>query len=219
MMVGRRATAGNIKAAARYWPQADVRDFSDLPDGGWADKGSGAIYDPLISDPLFAPNPTKLASAFCVHDGGLVFLRRRGDATVETLQADRQRADREREQAEAAHAKFIARQPQVPLLLADLGERFDVTLREAARRILDSGGQIERGQFGELRVTVPAQLGTEPMLEQEQKRPLVNAAEVLIAAHAVVLAELDRADGDRSARRQRLDQRLPDARPTIGGGI
>jgi hypothetical protein len=143
-------------------------------------------------------------------NGGPVFLRKREGVTLDTIEREQVAQAREVDAVAERERKFRERQRKVPVMLSDVyGERFSMTLRDAARRVLDSGGAIESGDHDELRVMIPALLTGEPMLEADAKRPLVNAAELLIAARRVVLAEVERAESDRPARKQRLDERLP----------
>ena len=63
------------------------------------------------------------------------------------------------------------------------GERYDLTLWEAARLVLEAGGEISRGDFGEPRLALPELVQREPMLERDAGGPPVSAAEALCSAH------------------------------------
>jgi hypothetical protein len=65
------------------------------------------------------------------------------------------------------------------------GERFDLTLWETARLVLEAGGEISRGEFGEPRLALPELVQREPMLERDARAPPVSAAEALCSAHAL----------------------------------
>jgi hypothetical protein len=222
LMSGRSASDANVRQAAKVWPQADVRGFSDLPDGsGWYDRATGQAYEVLGSDPMFSERPDELCDLFTVASGRMLFLRKREGVTLQTIERGLVAQAREAEQAAEQGRRFRERQPKLPVLLSDAypGDRYSITLRDAARLVLDAGGAIERGDHGELRVLVPSLLTGDPMLERDARQPLIAAGEVLVTAHRVVLAEIDRADGDRSARKQRLDERLPDRQVSLGGGV
>jgi hypothetical protein len=222
LMSGRSANDHNLRQARKVWPEADARDFADLPDGsGWYDRATGQAYELLGSDPMFSEHGRELCDVFTVASGRILFLRKRDGVTLDTVERSLVEQARRAEQAADQGRRFRERQPKRPVLLSDAypGDRYAITLRDAARLVLDAAGTIERGDHGELRVLVPALLAGEPMLEKDARQPLIAASEVLVTAYRVVLAEIDRADGDRGARKQRLDERLPDRQVTLGGGV
>jgi hypothetical protein len=51
------------------------------------------------------------------------------------------------------------------------GERFDLTLWEAARLVLEAAGETYRGEYGELRLALPELVQGEPMLERDARAP------------------------------------------------
>lgn len=215
---GRRGSAANIKLCEKFWPRARIEDFGDLPDGGWYDRASGLVYDAVQSDPLLSPgDPRSLASAFTIgHNGMVVFLSARAGVTVGDLEREQEERAAELERTEAARAKRRNREPQVAFRLSEArGEA--ITVREAARRLLDSGGRIARGELGELVLTAPGRLTGDPVTEAIARRELAAAAEVLAAARLVVLGALEQDANGGS--KLRLDERLPDREVAIGGGV
>jgi hypothetical protein len=85
-----------------------------------------------------------------------------------------------------------------------------LTLREAASRVLAVGGQISRGEYGELQISLPASIvrrDAEMMtaaIEQESRRGAAAAADVLVCGHRVAfacIAEVEFADGKLEGRR------------------
>lgn len=222
LMHGRSASEANLRQCRKLWPEARAEDFGALPDRDSVfDRATGLVFEVMRADPMFAEDSREACDTFFVANGTIVFLRRVGDLTVDDLERAKVEQQRRAEQAAEQGRRFRERQPKQPIMLADAypGDRYQVTLAEAARRILDAGGSIERGEHGELRVLVPALLAGEPMLEKDARQPLIAAAEVLVTAHRVVLAEIDKADSERAARKTRLDERLPDKPVTLGGGV
>jgi hypothetical protein len=190
---GRPASAANVRAAARYWPQGDARDFA-LVGEYCVDLATDRLYRPIIGDPLVATRPDEVdVSVFFALAGRLVFLQ---PAEVETL-ADLRARDAAVEDARLADEKairdFRASQKQVTLSRAELPPNAEstMTLREAAERILGIGGRIERGRLG-LRITVPARLtpdtgfGSGPM-ELGERQTAALAAQTLTFSEALVL--------------------------------
>jgi hypothetical protein len=220
VFVGRVANEATLRAARRHWLEASPDDFAVLADGGWVDKGSGQVYELLQSDPLFAPNPHELASLFTVVGERIIFLRKKEGVTLETLARDRAEQARDVEKAAEQERRFREKQPKAPVTMAQVyGDRFAISLRRAAELVLDAGGTIERDEWGGIRVSLPTLLVGEPLLEQDARKPLLEAAEVLSAGRRVVVAVLDDAEGARSRKKPRLDERLPDKPVTIGGGV
>lgn len=216
---GRPATAANVAACARFLPQAAAEDFDVLADGGRSDKASGLIYDRVAGDPLLAPDPAALASLFLIAGDAIVFLRPRG-VTLADLEREAEQAARERERVEAEHAKFLGRQKQTPFRVSEVaGERVAITVREAARRLLDAGGAISRGPVGELVLSAPGRLTGDMATEAMARQELAACAQVLDASRATVLAALEDAESDRSKVPRRLDERLPDREAAVGGGV
>jgi hypothetical protein len=153
-------------------------------------------------------------------DAVIVFLRIRAGVMVADLErAKEERAD-EVERVEAERAKRLAKAKQVAIPLSVVyGERMQMTLREAARRVLDAGGRIGRGELGELRITVPEKLTDDPLAERSARSEVATAAEVLTIGWRVVLAAVDDQATDGSKQPRRLDERLPDREPAFGGGV
>jgi hypothetical protein len=215
---GRPANPADVALAARYWPQADPRDFYEQ-DGAWIDRASGAIYERLGNDPILGRDLREEdVSLFVVSGGLVVFLRATGStvAEVEAATAERERA---LAQAEADLVAWRAKQRQVPLRFDELPDRWHrSTLRAAAARIEGVGGKIERGKYG-LKITIPQRITRDvdalaALAEKSARETAAIAAASLVAAEAFVLATLD---GLADARKPTsLAERLPDEVPVIG---
>jgi hypothetical protein len=219
---GRPSTEENLAGARRFLLEASREDFEWRGAREVVDRASGQVYEVLGSDPLADANPAAGCDLFFV-DGALIRFLRRTGVTVDEL--ERARAEQERRAAEAEEAarKRRAREKQIPLALADLypGDRYEVTVRAAAARLLELGGQLVVGPYGELQVTVPAKIvagGLEvAILEQEARREAAHLAEVLATGWRVVLAGL--AEVEAAGGKKSLVDVLPDRRVSIGGGV
>jgi hypothetical protein len=218
---GRSSSEPNVRLAARFWPRAMASEFQVLDNGLWRSRSSDLLFEPIASDPLFTVDSPDaraedLASCFVATENGIVFLRMTG----QTLQAV--------EQAEAASAAATAKEQQA-LAKRRLKEEltaisaaevhavtpaFSMTLRSAAAAILDSGGKIDRGTFGEVRVQVPARLTFDPLSEAGARRELAAAAAVLVHADRAVIYALEH-----GSEKLRLDERLDDRLVSAGGGV
>jgi hypothetical protein len=91
---------------------------------------------------------------------------------------------------------------------------FEMTVRSAAAAILDAGGKIDRGGYGDVRVQVPARVTFEPLSEAAARRELVAAAAVLVHAERAVIYTIEHGN-----EKLRLDERLPDKRVSADGGV
>src|SRR5262249_13697050 len=85
---GRPSTQPNVAAGRRWFLQASIDDFRVLDDGTWVDEATGQCFERLLSDPLFAEQPSELGGSivFCVGPSSIVFLSSRG-ITVADLDA------------------------------------------------------------------------------------------------------------------------------------
>jgi hypothetical protein len=218
---GRRATAEDVKACLRFWLEARSEDFEWRDRSSVVDRATGAIYEVLLSDPLLSPDPGEHADLFMQYEGQIVYLRAT-NVTVDELERARAEQEKRAVEAEEAARKRRSREKQVPVRLSDLypGDRYEVTLRHAAARLLDVGAQITVGPYGEVAVTLPASIigGGVPnaILEQEARREAAHLAEVLVTGWRVVIAAL--AEHDADGGKKSLPERLPDLPVSIGGG-
>jgi hypothetical protein len=219
---GRSATGENLRAARNWFVEIPAQDFEWL-DGGRevADRGSGLVYEVLISDPLLADDPRESGvTAFFVNGDRLEFLRSTG-----TTVADRERAVQAQAErvavAEEERVRQLAKAKQTSIPLSVMyGERMQMSVREAAAKILEAGGQVGANEIGGvrgLRITVPEKLNTEPLMERMAWAEVAVAAEVLTSCARVVLAALDEVAADGSKRPRTLLERLPDRQVCFGG--
>jgi hypothetical protein len=119
-----------------------------------------------------------------------------------------------------ARARRLGKERQVGIPLSVVyGERLQMTVREAAAKILDAGGEISRGHRGELHITVPERLTDQPLAERDAWAQVGVAADLLSRVPRVVLDALADMEADNSKRLRSLLQRLPDAEPVFGGGV
>jgi hypothetical protein len=214
------AHEAKLRAARARWPQYPLADIEAIEGGYVVDRASGSLFQVVASEVLEAlyPEAVSNVSGFFVNEADeLTFIRRADPGTLAELQQQREREQREQEQAREREAErraeFIARQPQRPVTLEDLTGEPLPTLREAARLILDLGGEIKaRGET--LVITAPERLDEVHMIDLERREGLRRACRVLAAAAPLVLAELERAG------RKGLDvDRLPDAQVLAAGGV
>ncbi len=209
---GRPATEANVRAARKLFLELPAKDVEPLPGGGLVDKGSGQIYDRIEHDPLFSNSPTSDADVFALFgDGVISFLKLRG-TTVDEI--DRARADAEQRASDEAERlrKRRARAKQIPLTLDLVRGDQTPTLRRAAQRILELGGEIKPDAFDGIIVTLPATLTLgdgfgSPLLERELRIEGARCAQVLSYASSLVRAALES--------KQPLVDALPDEVPTI----
>jgi hypothetical protein len=214
---GRPATEANLKGARRWFPEANSADFKVLSKRELVDRASGTIYRVLTSDPLLSENPAGMCDMFFVAYEQIWWLRSTGETTAQRDVAAAKRAKLEAQAAEE-RAKRRAKEKQIAVPLSVLGgERLQLTVREAAARILDAGGRIERGEVeGTLRITHPERITGEPFSERAALTAFATAAEVLSCVPRVVLAAL--ADADPKQPRSLLAL-LPAREPALGGGV
>jgi hypothetical protein len=212
LRIGRPNSPANVRVASQHFVEREAREFNSY-DGGWLDRESGLIYDEIDSDPLFADDPSSAADVFVQWGGTIVFLKSRA-TTVDEVEAARADAARRADDEVERVAKFRSKQPQRPLRLDLLRGDNVPTLRRAAARIYELGGQIRRGEHGETilvtvpeRLTPPSENGFEAILERELLIEAARCAEVLSYASATVIAALDS--------KKSLDEALPDDCPTI----
>ena len=214
---GRPATEENLKAARRFFMEADSADVKFLNQREVVDRASGTIYQVQTSDPLLSENPAGRCDMFFAAHERLWFLVSTGETTAQRDVAAAKRAKIEAQAAEE-RAKRRAKEKQIAVPLSVVyGERFQVTVREAAARVLDAGGRIERGEFeGTLRITHPERITGDPMSERGALTAFATAAEVLSCVPRLVLAAL--ADADPKQPRSLLAL-LPAREPALGGGV
>jgi hypothetical protein len=209
---GRPATEANVRAARKFFLELPAKDVSPLPDGGLVDTGSGQIYDRIEHDPLFSNTPTSDADVFALFGDGVVsFLKRRG-VTIDEI--ERARADSEQRASDEAERlrKVRARAKQVPLRLDLVRGDETPTLRRAAERIHELGGEIKPDSYDGIVVTLPATLTLgdgfgSPLLERELRIEGARCAQVLSYASSLVRAALES--------KQPLLETLPDEVPAI----
>jgi hypothetical protein len=220
---GRQASPTNLRAARQHFLEASSDDL-EAHDGLWLDRASGELYEAVLFDPLSVPDPRASGcTMFVLLDDDRITFLRRVSSLEEVERAEREQAARTERESQKIVA-FRKRQPQVPLRLTDVrGDDGIPTLAAAAQRIDQMGGKIERGSFGELRITVPERLsessGFEAVLEIEARRSAAAAAQTLAAAERVVLAAVDELAADSSKQPRPLFERLPNVVPSIGGGV
>jgi hypothetical protein len=104
LQFGRPATPANVKLAARFYPEVDERELAGF-EGYWVDRGSGALFTPMLHDPLLSERPDQQpVSWFAQVDGQLVFLERcESPSTLEELEAGQEAvAERAAAEEEAA---------------------------------------------------------------------------------------------------------------------
>jgi hypothetical protein len=221
---GRRDVAEERALASKFFIAADPADFELRADGRFLDLASGFIYQELLHDPLSAQRPDlEDVSCFVPWHGQLVFLRKVG-SLAELEEAEREQAARAEQEAERI-ARFRAKQPQVPVLLADvMGEPYALTVREAARQILELSGELRLDEHDQLVITLPALLdpgdgSQHAVIELDLRRAVYGALEVLGHASGVVTAVLLEQRADSGRKPQSLLERLPDRPVGIAGGI
>ncbi len=208
-----------VDAARRRFLEIPVGDLEAVDEGGLiVDKASGALFRIVRSEVLEAKDRAIDVAGFYVsEDNEPIFLRRaEGASTIDEHRWQQQQEQRQQEQArereEAAHAAFISSQPLLPVKLSDLEGQPLPTLREAAREIEASGGQL-KAESGHLIISLPARLHERPLLDQARRQELLRACRVLFVAGDVVAAELQ------TRGRKPLVERLPDAQVLAGGGV
>lgn len=212
--IGRPVTDANLKVARQRWPELRAKDlsFNSLANG-YVDR-SGAIFDKLLHDPVFAEDAKSACDAFVLlNDGVITFLRARG-VTLDEIEADRDAAQRRADDEAAQLARFRAKQKQTPLRLSDLPDSDDVpSFRAAAAMIESLGGRIERDDLGQLVCSIPERTltdttGHQSIIERSNRQSAARAAQVLRHGERVVLDALERVGKNES-----LSSRLPDEVP------
>jgi hypothetical protein len=216
---GRSASEANVRQAMKFWPREMPSSFEVLDNGLWRSTASDLLYEPLLSDPLFTVGShgvraDDVCSCFVATPGGIVFLRSLNETQQSREKADEQRRLAAVKEREALNKRKL-KEPLTPIMGSEVyGNSFERTLRAAAAHVLDNGGRISQGEFGELVIEVPERVTFEPLSEASARRELARSAEVLVAGHRVVLHAL--ASGDEKLR---LDHRLPDKCVSAGGGV
>jgi len=155
---GRATSRANIRLASKFWPEGRAEEFIEF-ENGWLDLSTHEIYDQALADPLLAEQPSEQQVDVFIATGSTIkFLRKRGQ-TIEELELERQRQAREQQAELEKQHQWRRRQKQVPLTVGDLrGNEEAMTLAEAARVIEECDGKVERGQFGQVTVTLPERL-------------------------------------------------------------
>ncbi len=208
---GRAATEANVRAARKHFLELRAKDVAPLPDGGLVDRGSGQVYDVIGHDPLLANAPSEEADVFALFGDGVVSFLRRRDTTIDEI--ERARTDAEQRASDEAERlrKHRAKQKQIPLRLDLVRGDNTPTLRRAATRIHELGGEIKPDSYDGIVVTLPATLtlgdGSSPLLERELRIEGARCAQVLSYASSLVRAALES--------KQPLLEALPDEVPTI----
>jgi hypothetical protein len=217
---GRVASEANLALARRFFLEARADDFEWLSEREVVDRGSGAVLELVLADPLLGGDPASMADVFfAAANGEIAFLRSTGTTVADRERAAAAQADQVA-RIEAERAKRLGRERQVGIPLSVVyGERLQLTLRQAAARIVDAGGEIRRGALGELQITVPEKLGDEMLVERARWVEVGVAADVLARAPRVVLQAIADVEADGSRRPRSLVERLPDAEVGFGGGI
>jgi hypothetical protein len=229
MWGGRPASKGNVRLARKFFAEVDAKDLGSF-EGYLVDRGSGCLFKPCLNDPLLATSPgDEPVSFFSQVNGVLVFAERsHSPSTLEELEEAR-RAEAERVAAEEEATRgWREKQPPVVVAMSDVhpNGRFELTLREAARRLLEAGGEISRGPYGEVKVEVPSRLvrpdgaGMSAVLEVELRRDLVACAEVVTAGAKVIAATLDEVEAANGRAKKPKDfvELVPDRKVSLGGG-
>jgi hypothetical protein len=184
----------------------------------------GLLLTELSGDPLAAEKPTEMGvAAWLIDDEGRVhFLTRpsSGAATVDDLDQAADQAKRLVEDDAKKRREWLRSQPQRPLTIGDVDGREHQTLRAAVRTVLDAGGTVGVGDYGEVNVTIPELFiynrnsVTVGMEEMAAREACATAALTIAKAERVVLKALAT-----QKKGQRLDMLVPDAPVTISGGV
>jgi hypothetical protein len=208
--VGRPNTPANVRVASQYFVERESRSFNSY-DGGWLDRQSGLIFDEIGSDPLFDRDPKGKVDAFVQLGGTNVFLRSRQTTVDESkLLATPLHVERTtKPNASRSSGRSSDRSRSDSILLRGDGTP---SLRAAARRVLELGGEIRRAEHGETivvslpeRLLPPSENGFEAILEGGLRHEAARCAEVLSYAAPTVLAAFES--------KKPLDEALPDSAP------
>jgi hypothetical protein len=218
---GRPATEKNLTAVRRWFLEVPAGDYERLNGREMVDRASGLVYEVLVSDPLLSDSPGELGVASFLVEGDVIrFLRSTGTSIEERERAVEEQVE-QAARAVAERERRLAKVKQIAIPLSVVyGERMAMGLREAAQRILDAGGRIERGEpEGCLRITVPENLTGDMLSEWTARAEVGVAAEVLTSCSSVVLAAIIDLETDGSKRPRSLLERLPNKEPVFGGGV
>jgi hypothetical protein len=192
-----------IKAARGRWPELDATQIKPLSGkkfrGKVGDQASGAVYDVVggtVLEPGIYVEPA-VADAYYVDESGAPVLLKLSDKPATLAEYEQQRAEQQRQRAEAEQAEWkrFASLSRKPLTLGDLTGEELPTLRAAAA-LLEQLGTIE-AQNGVLVISLPEKF--------PGRGNAIRAARVLLHERELVLDALERRERD-----ERLADLLPD---------
>jgi hypothetical protein len=180
--------SAKLRAAARkHFRELDLRPVH----GGLLADERGDLFEPLpgtvvsLSGQLLLDRRDVDGFFLPIMGDVPLFVRAvtKGPRTVAELERERDRQRKQRQKAQHDRLKALERMPKRPVLAAELlGVDPALTLRSAAYRIVEAGGQLNATRSGELEILLPERA--------RHRAELMPACKLLFAARENVLAAL-----------------------------